>query len=167
MLNVGNIHRKPAFLMTFTWVRPGKPVQAFDRHDIRNVGGQSVTTIRLPAAPESASQVRHRIASDLSHRTIASEVIDDVVLVVTELLSNAIRHAQPLPGGEVTVTWEVDANGVTVRVTDGGAPSQPEVQHPSVRDVSGRGLALVEALASSWGIDDAAGATTVWALVAV
>ncbi len=131
------------------------------------MGGQSVTTIRLPAAPESASQVRHRIASDLSRLTIAPSVIDDVVLVVTELVSNAIRHAQPLPGGEMTVAWEIDPAGVTVRVTDGGAPSQPEVQHPSARDVSGRGLALVEALAARWGIDDAPGATTVWAQLAV
>ena len=111
--------------------------------------------------------MRHQIASELSHLTIDPSVIDDVVLVVTELVSNAIRHAQPLPGGDMTVTWDVGSTGITVRVTDGGAVSQPEVQHPSVRDVSGRGLALVEALAASWGIDDNPGATTVWAEVAV
>jgi anti-sigma regulatory factor (Ser/Thr protein kinase) len=126
-----------------------------------------VTTVRLPAAPASAGLVRHHIAADLVRHTVAPSVIDDVVLVATELVSNAIRHAEPLPGGQVTVTWEVDSTGVTDRVTDGGAPSQPEVQHPSARDVSGRGLALVEALASSWGIDDSAGSTTVWAQVAV
>ena len=96
---------------------------------------------------------------------IASPVIDDVVLVATELVSNAVRHADPLPGGQVTVTWELDTRSVIVRVTDGGASSQPAVQHPSSRDTSGRGLALVAALAASWGIENTAGATTVWAKV--
>lgn len=109
--------------------------------------------------------MRHHIAADLRRLTVAPAVIDDVVLVATELVSNAIRHAEPLPGGQVTVTWEVDAQGVVVRVTDGGAPSQPTVQHPSSHDTSGRGLALVQALAANWGIEDSAGSTTVWAQV--
>ncbi len=136
-------------------------------NEIRNVGGQRVMTVRLPAVPSSAALVRHHIADDLTRLSVAPSVIDDVVLVATELVSNAIRHADPLPGGQVTVTWEVDTRGVTVRVTDGGAPSQPVVQHPTSRDTSGRGLALVEALATSWGIEDAAGTTTVWAEVRI
>ena len=48
-----------------------------------------------------------------------------------ELVSNAIRHADPLPDGQVTVMWDVDGHSVLIRVTDGGASSRPRVRHPS------------------------------------
>jgi serine/threonine-protein kinase RsbW len=120
-------------------------------------------TVRLPATPASAALVRHYIAADLELSTIAPAVIDDVVLVATELVSNAIRHAEPQSGGEVTIAWDVEGRAIVVRVTDGGADSRPRVRHPSPKDTSGRGLALVEALATTWGVDDTPEATTVWA----
>jgi serine/threonine-protein kinase RsbW len=122
-----------------------------------------VVTVRLPAVPASAAALRRRLAADLAGQPISPTLIDDVVLVATELVTNAIRHAEPLADGEVTVAWRVDGHEVLVRVTDGGASSRPRVRHPSPRETSGRGLALVETLASRWGVEDAAGATTVWA----
>jgi serine/threonine-protein kinase RsbW len=124
-------------------------------------------TIRLPATPASAALVRHRLAADLSERTIPATVVDDVILVATELVSNAIRHAEPQAGGQVTVSWELDPAGIIVRVTDGGAASTPRVRHVNSRDTSGRGLALVEAIATQWGVEDTPESTTVWAVVAV
>ena len=54
---------------------------------------------------------------------IAAAVIDDVVLVATELVSNAIRHAEPLAGGASHRRLAGRCRReVTVRVTDGGAP---------------------------------------------
>ena len=50
-----------------------------------------------------------------------------------------------------------------MRVTDGGATEPPARAPPVPRETSGRGLALVEAMASDWGVEDAPGATTVWA----
>jgi serine/threonine-protein kinase RsbW len=120
-------------------------------------------TLRLPATPASAASVRHQLAADLAGHSISAELVDDVILVATELVSNAIRHATPLGGGQVTVTWQVQGGSVMVRVTDGGADSQPRVRHPSPREVSGRGLALVEALATRWGVEDTPESTTVWA----
>jgi serine/threonine-protein kinase RsbW len=125
-----------------------------------------VMTVHLPAVPASAAVLRHQLAADLAARPISAALIDDVVLVATELVTNAIRHAEPLADGEVTVAWRVDGREVLVRVTDGGGSSRPRVRHPSPRETSGRGLALVETLARRWGVEDAddpGGATTVWA----
>jgi serine/threonine-protein kinase RsbW len=127
--------------------------------------GSQVTTVRLPATPASAAALRHQITADLTEQPVAPALIDDVVLVATELVTNAIRHAEPLVGGQVTVTWTVDGGSVLIRVTDGGGASRPRVRHPSPRETSGRGLALVEALATHWGVEDTAGATTVWATI--
>jgi anti-sigma regulatory factor (Ser/Thr protein kinase) len=125
-----------------------------------------VTTVRLPAAPSSAALVRHHIAADLALSAVAPAIIEDVALVATELVTNAIRHADPLPGGQVIVAWQLGQRAVTVRVSDGGATSAPRIRHPSPKDTSGRGLALVEAIATRWGIEDGAGSTTVWAELA-
>jgi serine/threonine-protein kinase RsbW len=119
--------------------------------------------MRLPAVAASAAIVRRRIAEDLAHTQVPAELVADVVLVATELVGNAIRHAAPLPDGAVTVVWEVGSPGVTVRVTDGGASGQPRLRHPSPNETSGRGLTLVHALATRWGVEDDSGSTTVWA----
>jgi serine/threonine-protein kinase RsbW len=120
-------------------------------------------TVRLPAVPASAAALRSHLTADLAELPLSPALIDDVVLVATELVTNAIRHGEPLSGGQVTVTWQVVDREVLIRVTDGGAASRPRVRHPSPRETSGRGLALVEALATRWGVDDTPNGTTVWA----
>ena len=122
-----------------------------------------MTTVRLPAKPSSAAVARQRIAADLAEHDVAAPIVDDVVLVVTELVSNAIRHAEPLPDGQVTVSWQVDGHRVKVRVSDGGGASEPRLRHALPQDTSGRGLALVEAIATRWGVEDTPAQTTVWA----
>jgi serine/threonine-protein kinase RsbW len=129
-----------------------------------------VVTLRVPAAPASVALVRARIGTDLDLVSVDPAVIEDVLLVASELVTNAIRHGEPLAGdggGEVTVAWQVDPQAIVVRVTDAGGASRPKVRHPSAREIGGRGLALVEAIASRWGVEDADDATTVWAAVAV
>jgi serine/threonine-protein kinase RsbW len=127
--------------------------------------GDMLTTIRLPATASSAAKFRHQIASELSQSAISTAVLDDVLLVATELISNAIRHAEPLGDGQVTVSWRVQGREVTVEVSDGGGGGEPRVRQVSTRDTYGRGLALVEALATRWGVEHTSTGTTVWACV--
>ena len=122
-----------------------------------------MTTVQLPARPASAALVRRHLAQELIASEIASSVTDDAMLIVSELITNSIRHARPLPDGSVTVAWSVSDDGVTLRVTDGGAEGRPRPRTPGPEETSGRGLALVEALAARWGIEDSADSTTVWA----
>ncbi len=125
--------------------------------------------VRYRRCDESTPAHARRFATDSLRSelsgTSAEPAMQAALLVVSELVTNAIRHAEPLVGGQVTVTWTVDGRAVLIRVTDGGAASRPRVRHPSPRETSGRGLALVEALATHWGVEDAAGATTVWATI--
>jgi anti-sigma regulatory factor (Ser/Thr protein kinase) len=127
------------------------------------VRGSLVMTVQVPSKPASAAIVRRRIAADLAEAQLPRALVDDVVLIATELVSNAIRHAHALPDGSLTVSWEVRDEGVTVKVTDGGAIGHPHIRYAGPNDVSGRGLSLVAALAARWGVEDNAGATTVWA----
>ncbi|MFF4096057.1 ATP-binding protein [Streptomyces sp. NPDC001834] len=100
-------------------------------------------------------------------------VVDDAVLILSELLSNACRHGRPLGRhtdvgeGDVRATWRVDrTGGLTVEVTDGGGPTRPVPSTPSVTARGGRGLNIISALAEEWGVrDDSSGEVTVWVLV--
>ncbi|MFF2861722.1 ATP-binding protein [Streptomyces rubiginosohelvolus] len=104
---------------------------------------------------------------------VSDAVVDDAVLILSELLSNACRHGRPLGrhndvgDGDIRAAWRVDTGGgLTVEVTDGGGPTRPVPATPSVTARGGRGLNIIGALAQEWGVrDDAPGEVTVWALV--
>lgn len=101
---------------------------------------------------------------------VQDTVVDDAVLVLSELLSNSCRHARPIyengsPGSvtpdakdtpaSVRASWRIDAQGrLTVAVTDGGGPTRPLPATPSVTARGGRGLAIIRSLAKDWGVRD-------------
>ncbi len=121
--------------------------------------------VLLPYAPSSVAVARRRLAADLRAAGIFEPAVGDVALVVSELLSNAIRHAHPLPGSQVRVAWMLDSDAVEVTVSDGGAPTRPRVARPSLSSLGGRGLGIVENLARCWGIRSDERGTTVWAVM--
>ncbi|HEY5334464.1 MAG TPA: ATP-binding protein [Mycobacteriales bacterium] len=123
--------------------------------------------ITLPVRLDSASRARQALDCDLLARGIDGETRDDTLLIVSELVTNAIRHGRPLTAdGTVHVDWTVTDRGVAIEVTDGGG-GLPLAAASSDHDEGGRGLAIVDALATRWGVVDAVtSATTVWACVA-
>jgi anti-sigma regulatory factor (Ser/Thr protein kinase) len=125
-----------------------------------------VGTVLLPYAPASVAVARQRLAADLMAAGIFTGAVGDAVLVVSELLSNAIRHARPLPGASVQVAWALDDDAVEVAVSDGGALTRPTPAQPTVSSLGGRGLGIVEYLARTWGVRSDDGGLTVWAVLA-
>lgn len=123
-------------------------------------------TVLLPYTPASVAVARQRLAADMVAAGIFAGAVGDAVLVVSELLSNAIRHARPLPGSSVQVAWALDHDAVEVAVSDGGAPTTPAPAQPTVSSLGGRGLGVVEHLARSWGVRSDDGGLTVWAVLA-
>jgi anti-sigma regulatory factor (Ser/Thr protein kinase) len=108
----------------------------------------------------------------LNRSGMAESVVDDAVLILSELLSNAYRHGRPLGRadvgeGDVRAAWSIDrAGGLLVEVTDGGGPTRPVPATPSVTAHGGRGLNIIGALAQDWGVrDSATGEVTVWVRV--
>jgi hypothetical protein len=76
-----------------------------------------------------------------------------------------VRHARPLPSGTISLRWSVAEHGVTLAVSDGGSTTRPRANPLTRSATGGRGLGIVAALATDWGVLDEAGCTTVWALV--
>ena len=87
-------------------------------------------------------------------------MLEDVRLLVTELITNALRHGQLNPGDRVSVKASVDEGVVRIEVTDPGRNGTVAPREPGARG-GGYGLYLVEQLAKRWGVDRREG-TTVW-----
>jgi anti-sigma regulatory factor (Ser/Thr protein kinase) len=119
----------------------------------------------LPWEPSSVAAARGQLATDLREAGLIGTVIEDAALILSELLSNAIRHARPLPGAQVQVSWALGDGSLTVSVRDGGSHTRPHAGHPPPSALGGRGLAIVECLASTWGVQDSTGGVTVWAIL--
>jgi anti-sigma regulatory factor (Ser/Thr protein kinase) len=110
---------------------------------------------------------RQRLAAELTAAGIFDGAVGDAVLVVSELLSNAIRHARPLPGSNLLLAWELNDGAVEIAVSDGGAATRPMTAQATVSSLGGRGLDIVGYLARSWGVRTDDTGLTVWAVMAV
>jgi anti-sigma regulatory factor (Ser/Thr protein kinase) len=108
---------------------------------------------------------RRRLVSDLFEAGIYGSTVSDAALVLSELLSNALRHATPLPGSCLRVAWHLNTDSVQVSVSDGGGPTLPELGEPTQAATGGRGLRIVAKLSRRWGTGSDDEGTTVWAEV--
>jgi anti-sigma B factor antagonist len=125
------------------------------------------STVLLPFTPSSVGEARRLLVSDLIAADVCASAVTDAALILSELLSNALRHGGPLPGSGIRVAWDLDADAVRVSVSDGGGPTRPELGEPTPTTTGGRGLRIVARLSRRWGTlcDDEG--TTVWAEVLV
>lgn len=123
------------------------------------------SAVLLPYAPASVAAARWRLSADLRHAGVFPAAVGDAALVVSELMSNALRHARPLPGSLVEVTWALNGGSVEITVSDGGSATRPRPASPSLSSLGGRGLAIVEYLSCRWGVSTEDTGTTVWAVL--
>ena len=126
--------------------------------------------VALPSVPSSVPVARHLIRDDLVARKLPWRVIEHSMLVVSELMTNAVSHARPLlmagHADSVRLRWTADPPRVWIGVTDGGGDNVPHVESADIADVSGRGLAIVQALAIDWGVTRVGSEVTVYAVLA-
>ena len=128
------------------------------------------SALLLPFTASSVGVARRRLIGDLTQAGVYDATACDAGLVISELISNALRHASPLPGCVVKVSWKLLQDSVEVEVSDGGGETTPAVNEPTNWAIGGRGLGIVARLSVHWGIraeQDGEPETTVWAEVPV
>ncbi|MFC9972006.1 ATP-binding protein [Spirillospora sp. NPDC127200] len=127
---------------------------------------RATSAVLLPHAPSSVAVARRRLGSELAESGVLDSIVDDANVIVSELLSNALRHARSLPGGQIRLSWTRRGDMLELAVSDGGAMTEPRRGPGTLSSLGGRGLGIVEALAEGWGVrHDEDGTTTVWALL--
>lgn len=116
--------------------------------------------IVVPSLPASIASVR-RFAVEACRAHGLDALVDTVALLVSEMATNALVHG----AGQVQVQVQVRAarNGRRLRVEVADqSPQMPVVRRPGLLSEGGRGLALVESLATDWGMQRQDGGKAVW-----
>jgi DNA-binding NarL/FixJ family response regulator len=127
---------------------------------LETVGRQrtGLRSLHLPADVSSAREARTFTRSVLEEWQV-SEVLDDALLVVSEMVTNAVTHAN----SDCELRLALSPVVVRVEVIDRGGGT-PDPMPPSSTRNSGRGLHLIAALTAAWGVEpEAEGGKTVWA----
>jgi anti-sigma regulatory factor (Ser/Thr protein kinase) len=105
-------------------------------------------------------EARRRLSEALP-AAIPQALVDDLLLLTTELVTNSVRHAPSVPSGSVDVSVTYLPSAIRIEVADDGAGFAHVPQRPARLAEGGRGLFLVDFIADRWGIADAAH-TAVW-----
>ncbi|MCJ1678571.1 ATP-binding protein [Streptomyces sp. APSN-46.1] len=115
----------------------------------------STLTIRLLAVPKAVPMLRYAVREHLG-----TDASPDAELCVSELLSNVIAHLGE--GTPVTLRVTGRATRTRVELTDPDPRVWPVPRQATDAEESGRGLALLDAVALRWGVTQGARTKTVW-----
>ncbi|MEV0035276.1 ATP-binding protein [Streptomyces sp. NPDC050804] len=128
-----------------------------------DTGLRRAICVDIAPQPHLVAPVRHAVVATLRLWGVP-EVADDMGLIATELVVNAIRHGDP---GGVTVILTIRDSDAVLEVEDDNG-GRPAVRQTAKDDEGGRGLILVQALADRWGYrPGSCGRKTVWASLAL
>ncbi|MCW2545160.1 MAG: hypothetical protein JWM40_2712, partial [Frankiales bacterium] len=112
--------------------------------------------VDLPVEPVAVPRARAFVASQLS--AAAPGALEDAKLVVTELVTNALLHGE----APLTLRLQKDDGLVRIEVQD-ASRVLPVVPRENLEAMTGRGLGLVAALSSAWGVEPVLEGKVVWA----
>lgn len=122
-------------------------------------------TVRVPFAASSVAAARQQLMSWMRAQGYGRDSIEDGRVIISELVGNSVRHAQPLSDGTILITWCQDRGGIRLSVTDGGSSSRPRTLQAPASAQCGRGMAIVEALAADWWSEHTRSRSTIHALL--
>ena len=114
--------------------------------------------LQLPHTTQSVRRARRTIAAFLDPSEVPVAVVEDVLLLVSELVTNAVVHA----GSPAVVKLDADVERIKVTVADRDGDGQPNVKEPDPSVPSGRGVLLVDRLAARWGVEPQVAGKVVW-----
>ncbi|MFF1406374.1 ATP-binding protein [Streptomyces sp. NPDC058294] len=114
----------------------------------------------FPGLPEEVAHARHFVTALLADRG----PVEDAVLVVSELATNAVRHTlSGSAGGRFFVIVCLEDDHVRIEVVDQGSELVPHLCHAADREEGGHGLRLLAAFAKNWGYTIWPDGRSVWA----
>jgi anti-sigma regulatory factor (Ser/Thr protein kinase) len=124
-------------------------------------------TMRVPFAASSVATARQQLKKWMVENGGSRDQVEDGRVVISELVANSIRHAEPLSDGTLLITWVYERRGVRLSVTDGGSPTRPRKLNAPSSALAGRGMAIVESLCLSWWAEQNRSQSTVHAVLAM
>jgi anti-sigma regulatory factor (Ser/Thr protein kinase) len=134
-----------------------------ESRDDRRVDGGESAEAAIPLGVEAPGVARSIVADRLADQ-VAPCVLETALLLVSELVTNSVRHSGVPEGEDVVVRVDLWRDGCRLEVEDPGRDGVIAPQPPDLRTGGGMGLNLVQTLSERWGVVRAAGGPTrVWA----
>jgi two-component sensor histidine kinase len=119
-------------------------------------------SLLIPGGPGAARQARHAVLERLGEH-VSATVANDLGVVISELATNSVVHAEVGPGRYLRVTVGVLDDCLLITVGDRGSLTVPRLRVSGDDEAEALGLRLVDRLARSWGVvRDGTGRTQVW-----
>jgi CheY-like chemotaxis protein len=131
--------------------------------DVLENVGRTPADVRVLEAPRdvvAGARARELVRQAVRDWGLAT-ILDDAALVVTELVTNAVTH-----GGDFRLQLSRTSGALRIEVVDDGAGT-PEPQPQDIEAEGGRGIMLVDAMSSSWGVENVPRGKLVWAEIAI
>jgi anti-sigma regulatory factor (Ser/Thr protein kinase) len=128
--------------------RAARPAGTFGHRDGQDAANR--INVQFQAGPSAAAWARNALTA-VEHR-LDSDLMADVRLLVSELVTNSVRHSHMTAGEPVGLDVSVDSRGVRVEVLDSGGGFDPRPRDRGRSEPGGWGLLLVEKLADRWGV---------------
>ena len=120
----------------------------------------ALTRRRFDRRPEEVAAARRFVRGGL---TRGSDAWETAQLLVSETVTSALDQSAPARGsGTLEVGYALVGRRLRVEVSDDGGPARLRRRIHAVRPVRGRGLELVCALASRWGVRESSAGRTIW-----
>jgi anti-sigma regulatory factor (Ser/Thr protein kinase) len=107
-------------------------------------------SVRFARGPSAASAARNALLA-LESR-VDARCLDDIRLLVSELVTNAVRHGDGGSEGDVQLDVSIEAPRLRVEVADPGAGFDPQPRDDEMTRPGGWGLYLVDRIADRWGV---------------
>jgi anti-sigma regulatory factor (Ser/Thr protein kinase) len=121
--------------------------------------GESIA-VELEPGPRCPAEARTSITPLAD--SLPTKVYLDLSLLVSELVTNSVRHARLRPRDLIRLRVETSDRVIRLEVSDPGGGISADLPRPAARGPGGWGLFLTERLADRWGVDREGGWTTVW-----
>jgi anti-sigma regulatory factor (Ser/Thr protein kinase) len=129
-------------------------------HDPDPDGRSATIQIDLDSGPGAAAEAR--AALSLLEGRADPDSLDDVRLLVSELVTNSVRHAGARRNAKVGLAVSATPETLRVEVSDSGAGFEPIPRSASRTEAGGWGLHLVDRLSHRWGVDRIGRSSVVW-----
>jgi anti-sigma regulatory factor (Ser/Thr protein kinase) len=107
--------------------------------------------VELDCGPAAAAEARAAVGALDGHAD--EELLDDLRLLLSEVVTNAVRHASSPREAKIGVAVSVARDSVRAEVSDSGPGFEPTPRDAPELEAGGWGLHLVDRIASRWGVD--------------
>lgn len=109
--------------------------------------------VRLPFESSTPGIARTKLAAFLTLNRVDLSVIDNALIVLSEMIANAVSHGAPDTDGTMEICWSIDRGMLELSVRDSGRGTDLSPRPFDEDSLGGRGLSIISRVADRWSVD--------------